>query len=130
MGDRKVEMVKKRMSGDRRVAVSGGRDYQDQDEVFLVLDALHGLRRISHLILGGAVGVDSHAQCWAIERRVSHTVYYADWDGWGNQAGPLRNRKMIIEGKPDICVLFSGGRGTGNMRKQCRKFGIEIIEIV
>ena len=113
----------------KRVAVTGGRKYRNRDLVWSTLDAYHGAFGISMLILGGARGADKHAQDWAIDRRVSHCVMYADWDNAPKYAGMLRNRRMIDEGKPDVCIAFPGGRGTKDMRTRCRKGGIQVLKI-
>lgn len=32
-----------------------------------------------------------------------------------HDAGPIRNRRMLEQGKPDLVVAFPGGAGTANM---------------
>jgi hypothetical protein len=98
--------------------------------VWSTLDNYHGAYGISLLILGGARGIDKHAQDWAIDRRVSHMVLYADWDAAPRYAGPLRNQRMIDEGRPHACIAFAGGRGTKDMRTRCRKAGVPVLKIV
>jgi len=38
-----------------------------------------------------------------------------EWDELGKKAGPLRNQRMLDEGKPDLVVAFPGGGGTKDM---------------
>ena len=33
-------------------------------------------------------------------------VYPADWTRYGKPAGPIRNRQMLNEGKPDMVIAF------------------------
>jgi len=54
----------------------------------------------------------------------------ADWEKYGRAAGPIRNKQMIMEGKPDLVVAFhnniSKSRGTKNMVTQARRHGIRV----
>ena len=36
---------------------------------------------------------------------------------------------MIVDGKPDLVVAFPGGRGTRNMMKLAREYGLRLLEI-
>jgi hypothetical protein len=39
----------------------------------------------------------------------------AEWERLGRKAGPIRNQRMLEEGKPDLVVAFPGGTGTAGM---------------
>lgn len=112
-----------------RVLVCGGRDYQNQSRVDAYLNLYH-TAGISYLIHGGAKGADRLADRWAVKNNVPVETHFADWDRHGKAAGPIRNRKMLEEGKPDLVIAFPGGRGTANMIAQARQAGvpIEIVE--
>lgn len=47
----------------------------------------------------------------------------------GRAAGPMRNKQMLEEGKPDLVVAFPGGAGTENMVKQAKAAGIRVLRI-
>lgn len=112
----------------RIIAVTGGRDYADAGHVWATLDALHAAEPISQLLHGGARGLDTIASGWASKRDVPRTAYPADWDLHGKNAGPIRNARMLCDGKPTLLVAFSGGRGTRNCIRQARLFGIAVLE--
>jgi hypothetical protein len=112
-----------------RVLVCGGRDYMDWGEVYDRLDAFSDERPISLLFEGGAKGTDCWARSWAENRKVPVQTYLADWPLHGLSAGPIRNRRMLDEGKPDVVIAFPGGRGTANMVLQARAAGVEVIEV-
>jgi hypothetical protein len=57
------------------------------------------------------------------------SVYMADWDGLGRKAGPIRNQRMLDEGKPDLVIAFPGGRGTADMVRRAREAGVEVVEL-
>ena len=110
-----------------RVLVCGGRDYDDVDNVYKVLDDIDQV--ITCIISGHANGADSIGEMYANERNFKLDIYPADWNTHGRAAGPIRNKQMLDEGKPDLVVAFPGGRGTANMIKQAKQHGIEVKEI-
>lgn len=111
-----------------RIVVTGGRNYGGWQKVNEALDKLHKERGISHLLNGGATGADRLCKNWAERNKIPETTMYADWSQHGRSAGPIRNIKMA-ETRPDLCVAFPGGNGTERMKKVCKTFGIEVIEI-
>ena len=109
-----------------RVLVCGGRDFADFAMACRTLDELHAETPISVVIHGAARGADTMAESWARSRGVAYERYPADWDRDGRAAGPIRNRRMLVEGKPDLVVAFPGGRGTANMVEQAAKAGVRV----
>lgn len=112
-----------------RVLVCGGRDYADIGRVGAVLGKYHRDAGIDVLVEGGAHGADRLARQWAQSLGISIETYEADWESHGTFAGPMRNRRMLVEGRPDLVIAFPGGKGTRNMMKQARDSGVEVVEI-
>ena len=110
-----------------RVLVCGGRNFNNADLVSKTLEALG--QKPCTIIQGGASGADQLAKQWAAFNRIHCITFYANWAVHGKAAGPIRNREMLNEGKPDLVVAFEGGRGTANMVKQARESGVEVREI-
>ena len=115
-----------------RVLVCGGRDL-DESTVWNWLEhqapAEIG-RTITCIIQGGASGADRGAEMWAkSERRCSCITYPANWKKYGKRAGPIRNQRMIDEGKPDLVVAFPGGKGTADMVQRARNSFIKVLEV-
>lgn len=82
------------------------------------------------VIHGAARGVDEQAMIAAQTLPgVKHLPFAADWNKHGRAAGPIRNKRMLDEGKPDFVVAFPGGRGTDNMISQAHAAGIEVREV-
>ena len=109
-----------------RVLVCGGRHYCDREFIYRYLDALHKEHPIDVLIEGGAGGTDGIAGQWAVERGINNLIFPADWDKHGKVAGPIRNQRMLDEGKPDLVVAFPGGRGTADMMKRAKAVGVKV----
>ena len=99
----------------KRILVCGGRDFSDTGRVYAVLDRLYREHEFGVLIEGDAPGADRIAGYWARKNGVDNLKFHADWGKHGRAAGPIRNLKMLAEGKPDLVVAFPGGPGTKNM---------------
>jgi hypothetical protein len=115
-----------------RLLVCGGRHFADRDLLFRELDALRERRAISLVIHGGQTGADSLAGEWAAERGIpvlAFPVSPAEWRQLGRRAGPLRNARMLAEGRPDLMVAFRGDDGTRNMLGLAKRAGIERLLI-
>lgn len=110
-----------------RVLVCGGRDYRDARRLRDIMDALHAKRPIALLIHGDALGADLLAEAWADARGVALRAYPAEWKKHGKGAGPIRNRQMLTEGRPDLVVAFPGGRGTADMVRQAEAAGVKVL---
>ncbi|WP_160051218.1 DUF2493 domain-containing protein [Nocardiopsis sp. FR26] len=113
----------------RRVIVTGGRDYTDQNTVARTLQSLY-LAPLSPgnpptLVHGGAPGADrlaakyAHAHYWPVHE------FPANWRRHGPAAGPIRNQQMADAGA-DLCIAFPGGRGTADMVSRAKAAGIPV----
>lgn len=115
-----------------RVVVTGGRDYADEERVRLALGWLNDRYVIQRLAHGGATGADalasSVARCMSIHV-VEYAVTPAEWKRLGKRAGPLRNRRMLDEERPDLVVAFPGNTGTADCCRQAGGLGIRIWEV-
>ncbi len=111
-----------------RVLVCGGRDFTDRAAVFAALDRLARERGVALLIHGAARGADTLAGDWAASRGVFTHAFPADWQRDGRAAGPIRNQRMLVEGKPDGVVAFPGGIGTADMIRRATAAGIKVWE--
>jgi hypothetical protein len=81
---------------------------------------------IAHIIHGGAIGVDTLADKYAIDNWLTVDVYKADWEQYGKAAGPIRNQRMLDEGQPDMIIAINPGRGTRDMIARGRKADIPV----
>lgn len=111
-----------------RVLVCGGRDFADANMLWSRLEYAQEVRgKIDVIIHGGAEGADSLAAEWANRERVKAIRFDANWRKYGKRAGPLRNQRMLDEGKPDLVVALPGGRGTADMVRRAQGAGIEVM---
>jgi hypothetical protein len=113
-----------------RVIVCGGRSFYDYGMLEKYLDMLHAIHRFDLVIHGAARGADTMADNWAYSRHIDVQKYPAMWKQHGAKAaGPIRNRQMIDEGRPDLVIAFQGGNGTANMRTQAHQRGLKVIDL-
>ena len=120
-----------------RVLICGSRHFTNYDfmgtwiwkELFSKVEGFN----ITEIIHGGARGADTLAGLYAERHETPCKVFPADWDKYGKAAGPIRNKQMLDEGKPDLVIAFRGpnSRGTQNMIDQATKAGIpvQIVDI-
>lgn len=111
------------------VLVCGGRDYNNAERVFSVLDRIHQKYTIDTIVHGDANGADFMGSAWAINRGVKEIACPAAWEKHGKRAGPIRNQYMLDTYKPDLVVAFPGGNGTAHMKKIAEKDGVRVVEI-
>lgn len=117
-----------------RVLICGGRDFGDRALMSRTLMRFKpdnvALDASEHIfILGGAPGADTLAEEWADVFGVRKRIYPADWETHGRAAGPIRNQRMLDEGRPDLVIAFPGGRGTADMVRRARAAGVEVMQI-
>jgi hypothetical protein len=114
-----------------RVLVCGDRKWTDQNLIegwlsFLLDNHPEGIV----VIEGEAPGADVCAREVAKKLRLSFKPFPAKWEIYGNAAGPIRNKKMLVEGKPDLVLAFHDdlvhSRGTKNMIKQADEAGVKV----
>ncbi len=112
-----------------RVIICGSRHWRDEVTIHAEIDRLLA-RYGSELVIiqGGASGADAIATIYAMDKDVKVCSYNADWKLYGKRAGPIRNQRMIDEGKPDGVVAFDmGGTGTADMMRRAKDAGLPVI---
>lgn len=108
-----------------RVVVCGGSDYRDQAAVWITLSEIHFRTPISLLMHGGASDTDTSAATWGASHGVPVEEFQADWKKYGLSAASRRDLAMLEYGKPDLVVVFAGGRSV-NMIDLARRARIAV----
>jgi len=116
-----------------KVLVCGSRHFNDYSRLSQTLESM--VRpEWKTIIHGGAKGADSLGGLWGEANKFEVEVYPADWNTHGKAAGPVRNIRMLKEGKPDFVVAFlaPNSRGTKHMISIAQEAGVpvKVIEIV
>ena len=110
-----------------KILVCGGRDFNNKELFYSVLDK--GAHIITEIIHGGASGAETLAGQCAREHNKIETEFMADWKKHGRAAGPIRNKKMMFEGKPDAVIAFPGGAGTADMISVAKQNNVKTLVI-
>ncbi len=109
----------------KRVLICGDRNWKNRE---LIKQYIYSLPEGSVLIHGACRGADEISGEYGKERGFSILAFPAEWNKYGKPAGPIRNKQMIVEGKPNTVVAFHNNikesRGTANMLKQAEKYNI------
>jgi hypothetical protein len=108
-----------------RILIAGGRDFNDYDFLCKTLEPYSEVA--STIISGAARGADSQGERWSYNYAVDLEKYPALWEEHGRAAGHIRNQLMLDDGKPDLAVVFPGGKGSISMVQKARKAGVETI---
>lgn len=105
--------------------MSGDREWDDREAVERAFDRF----KPTHIIEGGCRGLDLMARSVAEARGISVTEVPADWNAYGKAAGPIRNKKMLVEEHPEMLLAFHNhfkrSVGTKDCATQAIKFGVE-----
>lgn len=123
------------------VLVCGGRNYNDKQKLYSVLDQMHDVggepyhMEITEIVNGAATGADKLASDWARDRKKHNGTtirlyeFPAAWNQYGPSAGPIRNQQMLDARKPEVVVAFPGGVGTNNMITKAQQASIPVVSI-
>jgi len=106
-----------------KIIVTGGRDYNNANRLNRVLSTL----KPTTIVEGGSSGADRLAKDYANSNNIKLLTNQADWDKHGPSAGPLRNKKMILEHPDAIVLAFPGGKGTANCINQAMEYGMVVL---
>ncbi len=120
-----------------KVIVCGDRYWSDKE---MIKRFIASLPAGSLIIQGECMRWDKVSKRWVgadflakeAARELGYPVtnnYAADWKVYGGAAGPIRNRRMLKEQKPDLVVAFhdniATSKGTKDMLHAAKLVGVE-----
>ena len=96
-----------------KLAVVGSRIFDDSfyDEVKDKLDFIIAKYHVNVIVSGGAKGIDTLADKYANEMRLSKIIFPAQWQVYGRSAGVIRNKEIVDY--CDLLVAFWDGKSSG-----------------
>src|SRR5206468_1198725 len=111
----------------KRLLICGDRRWTD---LAMILEAMRALPGDTVIIEGEAAGADSLARLCAEARSMRVLRFPADWKRYGRAAGPIRNRQMLDEGRPDEVWAFhddlANSKGTADMIAQATRRNVPV----
>lgn len=103
-----------------KVAVVGSRGLQVPDlERYLPPET-------THIISGGARGVDTSAREYARRTGLKLTEYLPDYAAYGNRAPLVRNDQIIAAAELVLAFWDGESRGTAYVIDRCKRTGVPI----
>jgi hypothetical protein len=115
-----------------RVLVFGNLDWYDFVPVIMKLRALVTEHPGLVVIEGGARGADTAGRLAGFELGCSVETYQAEWSKYGRAAGPIRNQRMVDEGRPDLalaCYRSVPDRGTADMLRRLEEANVPVERV-
>lgn len=120
------------------VVCTGSRAWPTRERVWRILDGLWQLTEGAVRIGVGdcPTGLDLAVAEWEAHNWPNGcgqivTVYEADWDRYGNYAGPKRNREMVRTHQPDMVLAFFAmteeNKGTHNCVDEAVKWDPAVV---
>ena len=106
-----------------RLAIVGGRDFQNYDYMKQCIDQLRQNHCVISIVSGGARGADSLGEHYAKENGIDTRIFPPDWERYGKSAGFRRNR-TIVDNCDMMAAFWDGSsRGTQNTIELARAAG-------
>lgn len=96
-----------------KVIVAGSRNITDYSVIKRAIEASE--YKITQIVSGGARGVDSLGELYAIENDIEVAIFKADWNRYGKSAGYKRNDQMAEYADALIAVWDGVSKGTKHM---------------
>ena len=111
-----------------KIAMSGSRDFTDQNTIDEVLDKYKDVCTL--IISGGAIGVDTLSEVWAQKNKIKTEIIKPNYTKYPNKSAPIIRNKIIID-KADMLIAFWNkvSKGTKSTIDFAIKKGIETIII-
>ncbi len=96
-----------------KIIIAGSRNITDYNVVIKAIKESEF--NITEVISGGAKGVDSLGELYALRNNIPVKLFSADWNKFGKSAGPKRNLLMAKYAEGLIAVWNTESKGTFNM---------------
>lgn len=116
-----------------KLIIAGGRDFHDynllEEKAKEFINDYAQDRQII-IVSGHAKGADTLGEYFARKYDYDLLLYPAEWNRYGNSAGPIRNADMARVA--DGCLAFWDGesKGTANMIMAANKMGLAVKTVL
>jgi len=112
-----------------KLIIAGSRNFHDYNSVEQKINDLVKLNFPSCVISGCCQGADRIGELWAEKNNTPVVKFPADWDKFGKQAGPIRNKQMAEYADALILIWDGKSKGSKNMLEEAKKSGLAIRQI-
>jgi hypothetical protein len=112
-----------------KLAVVGSRGFGAVDRIKPILNKIRMTCGQDLIVVSGKCeeGPDRIAEEWAAEHGLLTEIYPADWDAFGDAAGPKRNQKIIDAADHLVAFWYGASPGTVDaINRARRKKGMKV----
>lgn len=118
-----------------KIVVSGSRDATVDQHYTIIEEKLEEYNTEDDnitLIHGNCRGVDKICASIATSLGWKVIAVSAEWSKFGVKAGPIRNRKMLVDYKPDVLIAFpaKNSLGTVDMINQAKSLKVSVDTVM
>lgn len=85
---------------------------------------------ITEIVSGGARGVDTCAEKYALAADQPMRIFHANWDKHGKSAGHIRNAEMAKYADALLLIWDGKSRGSANMKAAMNKLNKPVYEVI
>lgn len=118
-----------------RIIIAGGRNFDNynllESYVEYIIDRFYKKENVV-IISGTAKGADKMGEYYAAKHNIKCCKFPANWDKYGKQAGPIRNKEMaqyaVSDNSKGVLIAFwdKKSKGTENMIQNAKKLSMDI----
>lgn len=111
-----------------RIIIAGGRYFDDWDLLRLKVNYYTFLMEPGsiEIVSGGAKGADALGERYAETNGIPIKKFIANWEQFGQYAGPTRNKEMASYATHLIAFWNGKSKGTKNMIEEATKAGLKV----
>lgn len=112
------------------LGIVGYRSYNNRAQFDTIMSQIiHDIGLPNSIITGDCKGTDELAREYGKLHNISTKIYYADWNKYGNSAGPKRNTEIINDSDFLVAFVSPYSKGTLDSIRKAETKGIRIIRI-
>ena len=124
----KYEITSNEKPIELKLAIVGSRSINNEVKVEDILQDFKYIFGIPSLVIsGGAKGIDTFGEQWAIRNNIKTQIFKPDWAKYGKRAGFIRNEDIIKN--CDLCLAIWDGesQGTKHDMELCEKYKKDLL---
>ncbi len=117
-----------------RIIVARSRDFKYKEYLYEKVDKVIKDNRYTRIeiVSGGAKGADALGEQYAKDKGYTLSIFNADWNTYGREAGFIRNYTMAqyaSQAKKSVLIAFPIGesKGTRDMIQRAKKEGFDVF---
>ena len=112
-----------------KTIIAGSRTITNYEFFKKIMDQCPWKSEITEVVTGKCKGVDTLGERWADEKGLPKKPFPADWNKFGDAAGPIRNEEMAKYADAAIIIHREGSRGTQNMKDLADQYGLKVYYV-